>query len=164
MKHWGKIVVSMVLGIGVLSALFFAPLSDLIHDPRKTRLLRSVANAKQLCIAIQQEEQDRAQSNSGIGLPRESGAQTTGEYLALLVREGYLKPSDLSLADGLVIANASVVDPPDTVLIVSRSVYDAALRHASALPVDWIVLDKQGHGISSARLPFPPRDPPFLAP
>lgn len=123
----------------------------------------SVTNAQALFAVIQQEETDRREGGSGPGLPRESGVRTTREYLALLVKEGYLRESDLKLFDGLVLTNASVVDPPNTVLIVSRSVYEAVRKH-SPLPSNWIVLDKQGHGIPCATLFLPPRDPPFLAP
>ncbi len=90
------------------------------------RLVKEVSDAKQVYLAMQDAQLDAA-NGAGIPLPADSGAKTSAEYVALLVKGGYLQPSDVHNLADVCVANISKDDrlSANAVIYVSRSCYDA---------------------------------------
>jgi hypothetical protein len=103
------------------------------------------------------------------GYPAESGAKSTHEYFALLVKTRYVAPIDLKNlgAGNMVLANVSADDPPETVLLVSRNYYDY-MMNGGEKPRRYFIVQKRREAVGKAK-PFtqedlPPRSPQFLPP
>jgi len=156
----------ILAGLAVFDLAYFGPWRGAYLEKRQ--LMRDVDAADALSTAIGMATSDRRHDAlKGVPFPAESGAMSTGDYLSLLVKEGYLQPEDVATFHDLVIANASLRDPADTLLLVSRGAYErlAANRGTARL---FVLFHKSGVSEMASELPprekLPPRRPAFLAP
>ncbi len=156
----------ILAGLAVFDIAYFGPWRGAYLEKRQ--LLRDVDAADTLATAIGMAGSDH-QGNpaKGIAYPAESGARTTRDYMALLVKGGYLQPEDLPTFHDLVIANLSQRDPPETLLLVSRGAYDRLVLNRGAAKL-FVLFHKSGESEMASELPprekLPPRRPAFLAP
>ena len=160
-KNWIGIA---VLGVLVIASACVPPIAMSFE---RNRLVRLVSAGKLIYIAMQEAGLDQKQGGSGVGYPAESGAHSTKAYLELLVQHGYLQREDLALFGGLVIANVSENDPPNTIVVISRPYYEY-LTQGARFPKGYVCIRNRGDAWSGAmpipQADFPQRTPAVLQP
>ena len=156
----------ILAGLAVFDLAYFGPWRGEYLE--KKQLMRDVDAADALSTAIGMAVADhRKDATKGAAYPAESGARTTADYLALLLRGGYIEAADVATFRDLVIANISQKDSSDTLLLVSRGAYDQLVANRGSARL-FVLFHKSGESEMASELPpkekLPPRQPAFLAP
>ena len=156
----------ILAGLAAFDIAYFGPWRGAYLEKRQ--LLHDVDAADTLSTAIGMAAADHQRDPAkGIAWPAESGVRTTGDYITLLARGGYLQPEDLPTVRDLVIANLSQRDPPETLLLVSRGAYEKLVLNRGSARL-YVLFHKSGESEMASELPprekLPPRRPAFLPP